>query len=439
MCVLCVSVFYACVCCVCACVLWVSDCVCVCVCVTTTYTAYTTALHGAMNPLHFATLHNHIDIVKYLVNAGVDVDAKDSCPSDPHTRGSESDHILCQYDKTVGGKSALALACLKGHLEIVKYLLSVGDVLERFIGCKCLVGHDLMYWAVLGGHIEVAQHVHEQYRSKHAFQGNLVHVACRSGNIDMINFVLARFPYSLEEQASGHWRPTPIFVAVHEGHLNVVRWLLETCEVDAYAPVGNDTVLHRAACSGQFECVKYLVENKCVDINSQSTRYYSTPLMCAAFSTKVPENDRMRIIEYLVQNGADLEIVDKDDKTALSIALEDGFVEAAWYLIRNCLTDTAPRHIVETAMFAAMDSGQDTIACYLAERFRVGQEFSAVLQEARCSFLSVRKALLLADSRPRTIPPIERSFFRHRLFEPRLLSYVFAFVGGGTAAMFKTS
>lgn len=74
------------------------------------------------------------------------------------------------------------------------------------------------------------------------------------------------------------------------------------------------TPLHRAASKGNLEIVKFLVgtQNN-IKINARDA-YGSTPLHLAC------EEDRHEIAKFLVENGADLEIKNKEEKTPIDLS-----------------------------------------------------------------------------------------------------------------------
>jgi len=70
----------------------------------------------------------------------------------------------------------------------------------------------------------------------------------------------------------------------------------------------NQTLLHIAARKNLLDCVKYLIENG-ADINALD-RYSDTPLHDVAYM------GHNSIIEYLLERGADKEHINHDGKTA---------------------------------------------------------------------------------------------------------------------------
>jgi hypothetical protein len=77
--------------------------------------------------------------------------------------------------------------------------------------------------------------------------------------------------------------------------------------------------LHQASFEGHLKCVEELIETHQADINKVTQNSYGhTPLMLAAYSNKLP------VVELLIAHGADHIIKNKQEDTALDIAMEEG-------------------------------------------------------------------------------------------------------------------
>jgi len=85
--------------------------------------------------LHVAAKKGHFEIVEYLINEGIDIDA----------RGGTFD------------ASALNLAAGAGYLEIVKYLIEAGAELD-----VTLAKRNPLFGAIYGGHKEVVEFLVEK-------------------------------------------------------------------------------------------------------------------------------------------------------------------------------------------------------------------------------------------------------------------------------------
>ncbi|MED1436644.1 ankyrin repeat domain-containing protein [Bacillus mycoides] len=85
--------------------------------------------------LHVAAKKGHLEMIEYLINKGIDIDA----------RGGTFD------------ASSLNLAAGAGHLEMVKYLIEAGAELD-----VSLAKRNPLFGAIYGGHKEVAEFLVEK-------------------------------------------------------------------------------------------------------------------------------------------------------------------------------------------------------------------------------------------------------------------------------------
>ena len=113
----------------------------------------------------------------------------------------------------------------------------------------------------------------------------------------------------------------PLAIAIQNGHLTIVQYMLDFCEVDVNKTL-NDLIspLHLAAAIGHLELVQCLLSHKA---DMDKARFDgATPLFMAAaggFPT---------VVDYLLQKGANVHKAarhnNKDGVTLLDIAIQNG-------------------------------------------------------------------------------------------------------------------
>ena len=149
---------------------------------------------------------------------------------------------------------------------------------------------------------------------------------------------------------------TALWVAATNGHLAVVRHLIEqNAEVDARTST-NSTPLRTAAFSGHLDIVRCLVENG-AEVNARKFDL-STPLMVACY------NNHIDVASYLVENGADIHLEDRNGDTALHDAARRGHVE----LVSKLLAEQKQNHKCLTPLLAASNDCKIEMVEYLVTR-----------------------------------------------------------------------
>ncbi|XP_064474971.1 protein fem-1 homolog B-like [Ornithodoros turicata] len=153
---------------------------------------------------------------------------------------------------------------------------------------------------------------------------------------------------------------TPFIIAARNGHLNVIRMLLDlngykvnleqegTVQFDGYVIEGA-TPLWCAAGAGHKCIVQTLVLHG-ADVN-HPTRTISTPLRAACFE------GRLDIVQFLVEHGADLHIANKYNNTCLMIAAYKGHLSVVRYLLSKGADPNVQAHCGASALQFAAEHG----------------------------------------------------------------------------------
>ena len=168
-------------------------------------------------------------------------------------------------------------------------------------------------------------------------------IAARDGKLDFVK-VLLRYEANIEARGTINihgeikYGCTALLVAAVNGHLAVVRLLIEqNAEVDT-ATSKNSTPLRAAAFNGHLDIVRCLVENG-ADVNARTI--LRNTLMIACY------NGHIDVASYLVENGADIHLEDHNGDTSLHDAAGKGHVKIVDKLLalgaeqkqnHNCLT-----------------------------------------------------------------------------------------------------
>ena len=271
--------------------------------------------------------------IKYLVEQGADVDA--------------------QHDS---GNTALIIAAWHGHREVVKYLVSKG----ANIHIKNKGGDDAVSWAAEHGHLAIVRFLVEHGadpNSKNVKGGTPLTHACEFGAaVETVEYLLGR-SVDLEPRADDGF--TPLVAAAYQGHTDIIDVLIEA---GANIHVDDDAPLEWAALFDQLGSVECLLAAG-ADPDSRLGRA-STALIAAVTDAR-PNRDK--IINALLDSGADVNRGRSDSATALHEAAETGQVDVIKLLVERGADVAVATDQGDTPVIVAARSGQLAALCCLAE------------------------------------------------------------------------
>lgn len=147
---------------------------------------------------------------------------------------------------------------------------------------------------------------------------------------------------------------SPIIDAIVDQNLDKLKELIEQG-----ADLEEDCALHWAACQGNLDIVKLLVENH-ANIDSKDDKG-ATPLHEAI------ELNNLEVAKYLLNQGADPNICDDQGVLPLHFAADRGFLEIATLLLDKTPIDSKDHCGVTVLGYAAI-KGQKDMVNFLVER-----------------------------------------------------------------------
>eukprot|EP00736_Rhodelphis_marinus_P010433 Rmarinus@m.19872 len=151
-------------------------------------------------PVHTAARAGHLDIVKYLIDKGVNFEETGSIPADTSHGGEDSPPNEIEEEKgadneenenDVVGWTPVHAASQEGHLEIVQFLVNEKGA---------------------------------NYEEPDQYGWTPVHIASEGGHSEVVQFLIEKGADF--ERTNKHGR-TPLHVAAREGHLDLVKFLIE--------------------------------------------------------------------------------------------------------------------------------------------------------------------------------------------------------------------
>lgn len=205
--------------------------------------------------------------------------------------------------------TALHFAAHRGHLELVKFLVSKGaDQAIRDID-----GDIPVCWAIQGDKLDVVKFLASKganLKNVSNHKETMLHYAARWGSPAMVKWFLSK---GLKPAIKNKFGQTPLFHAAGNKNFEIFKMLLTKDTDLKMVDVQGWNLLHEAAWQGSKETIEFLVK-KGLSVESK-TKDGRAPLLAAALM------GNMDAIKALILLGADPNSRSDDNETPLYIAV----------------------------------------------------------------------------------------------------------------------
>ena len=282
--------------------------------------------------LHCAVERKHADVVQVLIDAGADIETKNSKGRSPLHLASISGElttvkILVEAGADVRATDAERDTCLMfaaygGYTDTVRYLVSLPEVDLDHEGSN---NFSALQLAVQGKHADVMQVLIDagaDIETKDDDGRSPLHVASLSELAAVKMLVKA----GADVRATDARRDTCLILAACFGLTDTVRYLVCLPEVDLqHQENRNNTALHFAAQEKHLEVMQVLIDAG-ADIETRNDDGRS-PLHVACIS------GALTTVKMLVEAGADVRATDAERATCLIIAAYCGHTDTVRYLV----------------------------------------------------------------------------------------------------------
>jgi ankyrin repeat protein len=252
--------------------------------------------------LHFAANSGHLDLVKYLLAKGVDINLKSNANTTPLHFAAFSGHLdivkwLVENHAELEIKNnqmatPLYFAAMKGHSDVLKYLVENGavvDALDREEGTP-------LHAAAQSGHLEAVKLLIQSSAEKKKKDTNgrtVIHFACQNGNKKIVNFLIIS---GLKIDDPDFYGKTPLYYAAFGGYKDAVDLLSPSGLINInFAASDENTYLHAAVVGGLIEFAEKLISKE-ANVNIKNI-YGITPYMSAI------KHEKTEIAELLGRHG----------------------------------------------------------------------------------------------------------------------------------------
>ena len=161
------------------------------------------------------------------------------------------------------------------------------------------LGGEILFDAVEDGNLGLVKNLIElgaEVNVKEDFDETPLTIAAYNGEFEIAKYLIE---HGADVNKKNLFDFGPVEIALEEGHENIARYIIDHCAVN------EEEALLRASIYGCFDIVKYLVEERKVDINIEARYTHQTPLHLAIL------NKGEAVAMFLIEHGANVNKADK--------------------------------------------------------------------------------------------------------------------------------
>nr|QQY02505.1 transient receptor potential cation channel 3 [Cryptocotyle lingua] len=302
--------------------------------------------------LHMAARVGSVSTTKLLLSFGVHIDAEDlllqtALHKAAERNNSEVMKLLLQNGSDLENQdhdayTPLLLAAARGQLEVTQLLIDAG----ANIAAQEKMAKGLIYLCAEADEVEVLRLILQHPKAKqlidvpNIYDDTPLHVAAKNGHLDIVKLLLEN---GANVSSKNEKERTAFHNAAKYGRLNIARHLLEHApSLVSERDEDGSSAIHLAAASGHVDLLELLLDAGAA-VDCRNCMQW-TPLDCAAAS------GHRACVELLLENNSPIDPVDVNHTTPLYLACKHGHEDVVQLLlewgadpgIRKLIDETMP-------------------------------------------------------------------------------------------------
>ncbi|GFR99598.1 ankyrin repeat protein [Elysia marginata] len=160
---------------------------------------------------------------------------------------------------------------------------------------------------------------------------------------------------------------TAALLAARQGYVRCLQFLVESGADLSITSAAGETILMVAAVNNRVNSVRYLIHHLSPSLLDHKDKTGKTALMVAA-SASGASKGRLQCLDLLVEAGAELDVQDQKDFTALMLAIKARNTATAMFLIRHGALVNTTSLFGETPLMLALQTGSADVVTLLMEK-----------------------------------------------------------------------
>lgn len=288
-----------------------------------------------------ASMDGHVEVARLLLDSGAQVNMPTDSFESPLTLAACGGHVdlamlLIERGANIEevndeGYTPLMEAAREGHDEMVSLLLTQGANINAQTE---ETQETALTLACCGGFLEVADYLIKHGADIELGASTPLMEAAQEGHLELVKFLLEN---KADVHAQTQTGDTALTYACENGHTDVAEVLLYFGAELEHLSEGGRTPLMKACRAGHICTVKFLIQ-KGADVNRQTTNNDHTPLSLAC------AGGHQQVVELLLVHGADPFHKLKDNSTMLIEAAKGGHTQVVQQLLDYPTSIPPPNH-----------------------------------------------------------------------------------------------
>ena len=248
----------------------------------------------------------------------------------------------------------LHISCCFGFLQVVEKLIPDKDASSKILEQELLLAFKI---ASRNGHDKILEYLLSMTKFPFSKIEPCVLEAAESGHEDIV-LTLLRQVNNASDLAHTH---RLLCLSAENGHLEVIRYLLESLELEYEDPSQtNLTPIHHASSQGHVEIIDLLGKERA--LKASQGKYSVTPLQLAL------AKGHLTVVEKLLEFGVDPAVTEPNLLSVLHLAAEKGYHKIIEKLLEYHPSLDDKDHQGRTALLIACSNGLEKTGKMLIEK-----------------------------------------------------------------------